>query len=63
MQPETLIIQTPLSTCETRSPAVASDLALTQYEMAQLRETWLDHQINPVGESERRGVPYSALND
>lgn len=39
------------------------DGPLTERQMAELREAWLAHQVNPPGEIERRGVPYSALNE
>lgn len=43
------------------SPPVESPL--TKRQMAELREAWLEHRVNPPGEIERRGVPYSALNE
>ncbi len=39
------------------------DALLTERQMAELRETWLEHQVKPPNETERTGVPYSALND
>ena len=43
------------------SPPV--DGPLNERQMAELREAWLEHQVNPPGEIEGRGVPYSALNE
>lgn len=45
------------------SPGAPGDFVLTAHQMAELREAWLDHQVSPVGENQKRGVPYSALND
>jgi hypothetical protein len=63
MQTQALAIQTPSRAVTVPAPDVPVDLALTENQMAQLRETLLEHQVNPVGDNETRGVPYSALND
>ena len=39
------------------------DAPLTERQMAELHEAWLEHQVNPLGEIQSRGVPYSALNE
>jgi hypothetical protein len=39
------------------------DAPLSERQMAELHETWLEHQINPLGEIQSKGVPYSALNE
>ena len=39
------------------------DPPLTERQMAELLEAWLEHQVNPLGEIQSRGVPYSALNE
>jgi hypothetical protein len=38
------------------------DAQLTQHQMAQLDEVWLEPQANLLGEIQGRGVPYSPLN-
>jgi len=63
MQTQTSSIQTPGNAVKAPSPGTPFDLALTENQMAELRETWLEHQVNPVGDIETRGGPYSHLND
>jgi len=63
MQTQTLAIHASLKTATTPPPVVPIDISLTEHQIAELRETWLEHQIKPIGEHERRGVPYSALNE
>jgi len=65
-----MVMQTPFSADQApaNAPATLSltserDAPLTERQIAELHKTWLDHQINPLGEIQRRGVPYSALND
>jgi len=47
----------------TKLPTARLDAPLTQRQMAELHEAWLEHQVNPLGEIQSRGVPYSALNE
>jgi hypothetical protein len=35
----------------------------TANEVTQLREAWIEHQINPLREEDKPGIPFSALND
>jgi len=63
MQTQALAIQASGNADTAPSTAVPPDFALTENQMAELRESWIQHQVNPVGDNERRGVPYSPLND
>ena len=47
----------------TLSLAPQLDVPPTDRQMAELHEAWLDHQVNPLGAIQNRGVAYSALND
>ena len=40
-----------------------SYIPLSEFQMAELQQAWLEHQINPLREIQSRGVPFSALND
>jgi hypothetical protein len=63
MQTHASPIQTSGNAVTAPSPGAPFDFALTKNQIAELRETWLEHHVNPVGDNERRGVPYSPLND
>jgi hypothetical protein len=53
----------PANAVATLSLNTRFDVPLTDRQMDELREVWLEHQVNPLGEVESRGVPYSAIND
>jgi hypothetical protein len=53
----------PADATRTLSLTSERDAPLTERQIAELHEAWLEHQINPLGEIQSRGVPYSALNE
>ena len=55
--------QVPANATATLSLTSEHDVPLTERQITELHEAWLEHQINPLGEIQSRGVPYSALND
>jgi hypothetical protein len=55
--------QVPANELVTLSLTRQLDAPLTERQMAELHEAWLEHQVNPLGEIQSRGVPYSALNE
>lgn len=63
MQSQVSERQTPADAVTTLLLSPPVDGPLTERQMAELREAWLEHQVNPPGEIERRGVPYSALSE
>jgi hypothetical protein len=63
MQTQASSIQTSGNAVTAPSPGTPVDFDLTENQTAELRETWLEHHANPVGDNEQRGVPYSPLND
>jgi hypothetical protein len=62
MQAQALAMQTSDNT-EATLLGAPLDLPVTENQMTELRETWLQHQINPARGNETPGVPYSPLND
>jgi hypothetical protein len=63
MRTELLAIQTSFKTATTLSPIVPVDFPVTEHQIAELRESWLEHQIKPISDNEKGRVPFSALND
>jgi hypothetical protein len=65
-----MVMQAQFSASQVRASATAmlslaseDDAPLTERQITELHEAWLEHQINPLDEIQGRGVPYSALND
>jgi hypothetical protein len=64
METQVLADQVPANEVATLSLTTPQlDAPLTERQMAELHEVWLEHQVNPLGEIQSRGVPYSALNE
>ena len=63
MQSQVLAGQIPANAVTTFSLSPQLGAPLTERQMAELHEAWLEHQVNPLGEIQSRGVPYSALNE
>ena len=63
MQLHATEIQALMNVATAVSSVVPPDSSVTEGQIADLRETWLQQEIAPVAESEVRGVPYSPLND
>jgi hypothetical protein len=63
MQPQVSGQQSPGSSVTTFLLSPQVDGPMTDRQMAELHEAWLEHQVNPLREIQSRGVPYSALND
>jgi hypothetical protein len=63
MQPQFLAGQVPANATATLQLTSVRDAPLTERQIAELHEAWLEHQINPLGEIQSRGVPCPALND
>jgi hypothetical protein len=63
MQSQVPLAELPANAVATRSFTPPLEAPLTERQMAELREAWLAHQVNPLGDDEKNGVPYSALND
>ncbi len=63
MQSQVSAGQIPANAAGTRLFTPQLDDPLTERQMAEVHEAWLEHQINLRGEIQNRGVPYSALND
>jgi hypothetical protein len=63
MQTQFSADQVPADATATLSLTSQRDAPLAEHQMAELHQAWLEHQINPLGEIQRRGVPYSPLND
>jgi hypothetical protein len=63
MQSQVSAGQIPANAAAIRLFTPQLDEPLTERQTAELHEAWLEHQTNPRGEIQSRGVPYSALND
>lgn len=63
MQSQASVGQYPANAVTTLSLSPELNAPLTERQMAELHEAWLEHQVNPLGEIQSRGVPYSALNE
>jgi len=63
MQTQCTADQVPATATATLSLTSEGDAPLTERQIAELHQAWLEHQINPLGEIQSRGVPYSALNE
>jgi hypothetical protein len=63
MQSQVSAGQIPANAVATISVTPQLDAPSTERQMAELHEAWLEHQVNPLGEIQSRGVPYSALNE
>ena len=63
MQSQVSAGKIPANAVATISVTPQHDAPPTERQMAELHEAWLEHQINPLGEIQSRGVPYSALNE
>jgi len=44
-------------------PIAPFDFRLTEHQLAELRETWIEPQIKPLGETQGPGVPDSPLHE
>jgi hypothetical protein len=65
MQSQSPSYQTMAATVTSHSHSIASQLIAppTEPHMAELQRAWLEHQINPLGEVQWRGVPDSPLHE
>jgi hypothetical protein len=63
MQAQFSADQAPASATATLSLTSDHGAPLTERQIAELHEAWLEHQINPLAEIQRRGMPYSAMNE
>ena len=63
MQSQVSADQSPANAAATLSLSAQLDAPLTERQIAELHEAWLEHPVNPLGEFQSRGVPYSALNE
>jgi gluconolactonase len=63
MQSQALASPIPSNAVATVSLSARLDPPPTERQMAELHRAWLDHQVNPLGRNQSRGVPHSALHD
>jgi len=63
MQSQISELQTSANAATTPFLSPPHENPLNESDAVGLREAWLEHQVNPLGRIQSRGVPYSALNE